>query len=59
MIALSACIFQCLRYLDKYNMPLEIKYLAVVESALRPNAKSRVGATGLWQLCTEQVKCSI
>ncbi|KAB1066504.1 LysM peptidoglycan-binding domain-containing protein [Tamlana haliotis] len=35
--------------LDKYNMPLEIKYLAVVESALKPRAKSRVGATGLWQ----------
>ena len=35
--------------LDKYNLPLEIKYLAVVESALKPCAKSRVGATGLWQ----------
>ena len=36
-------------YLDKYNIPLELKYLAIVESALKPNAKSRVGATGLWQ----------
>ncbi|MGZ5243595.1 MAG: LysM peptidoglycan-binding domain-containing protein [Bacteroidia bacterium] len=35
--------------LDKYNMPLEIKYLSVVESALNPRAVSRVGATGLWQ----------
>ena len=35
--------------LDKYNLPLEIKYLAIVESALNPRAKSRVGATGLWQ----------
>lgn len=35
--------------LDKHNIPLEIKYLAIVESALRPKAKSRVGATGLWQ----------
>jgi membrane-bound lytic murein transglycosylase D len=35
--------------LDKYNLPLEIKYLAIVESALRPTAESRVGATGLWQ----------
>lgn len=35
--------------LDKYNMPLELKYLAIVESALNPRAKSRVGATGLWQ----------
>lgn len=31
------------------NIPLEIKYLAVVESALNPRAVSRVGATGLWQ----------
>lgn len=35
--------------LDKYNLPLEIKYLAIIESALNPDAKSRVGATGLWQ----------
>lgn len=35
--------------LDKYDLPLEFKYLAVVESALRPTAKSRVGATGMWQ----------
>ncbi len=37
------------RELDNYNIPLEIKYLAIVESALKPRAKSRVGATGLWQ----------
>ena len=35
--------------LDKYDIPLEMKYLAIVESALNPRAKSRVGATGLWQ----------
>lgn len=35
--------------LAKYNVPLEIKYLAIVESALNPKAVSRVGATGLWQ----------
>lgn len=35
--------------LDNYNIPLEMKYLAIVESALKPRAKSRVGATGLWQ----------
>ena len=35
--------------LDKYNMPLELKYLAIVESALNPKAKSRAGAKGLWQ----------
>ncbi len=35
--------------LDNHNIPLEIKYLSVVESALNPRARSRVGATGLWQ----------
>ncbi|MCA1750207.1 MAG: LysM peptidoglycan-binding domain-containing protein [Flavobacteriales bacterium] len=35
--------------LDQYNIPLELKHLAVVESALNPSARSRVGATGLWQ----------
>ncbi len=35
--------------LAKYNVPLEIKYLAVVESALKPKVISRAGATGLWQ----------
>lgn len=34
---------------DRYEIPLELKYLAVVESALSPSAKSRVGAQGLWQ----------
>ena len=35
--------------LDKYDIPLEIKYLAVVESALNPSAGSKAGAKGLWQ----------
>ncbi len=35
--------------LARQNVPLEIKYLAVVESALNPKAVSRMGATGLWQ----------
>lgn len=35
--------------LDKYNMPLELKYLAMIESALNPTAGSRMGAKGLWQ----------
>jgi membrane-bound lytic murein transglycosylase D len=34
---------------DRYNIPLELKHLAVIESALIPYAKSRAGATGLWQ----------
>ncbi|MDI5894168.1 LysM peptidoglycan-binding domain-containing protein [Flavobacterium algoritolerans] len=35
--------------LAKQNVPLEIKYLAIVESALNPKAVSKMGATGLWQ----------
>ncbi len=35
--------------LDRFDMPLEIKYLAIVESALNPAAGSRMGAKGLWQ----------
>lgn len=35
--------------LDAYQLPLELKYLPVIESALNPTAVSRVGATGLWQ----------
>lgn len=36
-------------HLAKYDIPMELKYLAIVESALNPRAKSRVGASGLWQ----------
>ncbi len=36
-------------HLDKFNMPLELKYLAVIESALNPIANSPAGAKGLWQ----------
>ena len=35
--------------LAKYNIPLEMKYLAIIESALNPRAISRAGAGGLWQ----------
>jgi len=35
--------------LDRFNMPLELKYLAIVESALNASARSPMGATGLWQ----------
>ena len=35
--------------LDKEGLPLEFKYLSIIESALNPVAVSRVGATGLWQ----------
>lgn len=36
-------------YLAKYNLPLELKYLAAIESALDPTAVSKSGAVGLWQ----------
>lgn len=35
--------------LEAYQIPLELKYLPIIESALNPKAVSRVGATGLWQ----------
>jgi membrane-bound lytic murein transglycosylase D len=34
---------------DSYGLPAELKYMAIIESALNPNAVSRAGATGLWQ----------
>ncbi|HQJ81996.1 MAG TPA: transglycosylase SLT domain-containing protein [Bacteroidales bacterium] len=34
---------------DSYGIPTELKYMAIIESALNPNAVSRAGATGLWQ----------
>jgi membrane-bound lytic murein transglycosylase D len=35
--------------LAHYGLPIELKYLAVIESGLRPQVKSRAGALGLWQ----------
>ncbi len=35
--------------LEAYQLPLELKYLPIIESALNPKAVSRVGAAGLWQ----------
>lgn len=50
MLGLSAFYFPIFEeILDKYNLPIELKYLAIIESALNPRAISRVGATGLWQ----------
>ncbi|GAA4431913.1 hypothetical protein GCM10023188_19900 [Pontibacter saemangeumensis] len=37
------------KYLKKHNMPMELKYLSIVESGLNPKAQSPVGAAGLWQ----------
>ena len=49
---LSACNFYMPIFeeaLDAYGLPLELKYLPIIESALNPTAVSRAGATGLWQ----------
>lgn len=42
--------------LDRYDLPLELKYLPVIESALNPVAVSRMGATGLWQFMLQTGK---
>lgn len=50
MLGLSSYYFPMFEeILDKYNLPLELKYLPVIESALNPKALSRAGANGLWQ----------
>jgi len=49
---LSACNFYMPIFeeaLDAYGLPLELKYLPIIESALNPSAVSRAGACGLWQ----------
>ncbi len=42
--------------LDRHGLPLELKYLPVIESALNPVAVSRAGATGLWQFMLRTAK---
>lgn len=50
MLGLSNYYFPLFeRVLEAHDMPLELKYMAIIESALNPNALSRVGASGLWQ----------
>jgi len=50
VLALSKLYFPMMEQtLDRYKMPLELKYLAVVESAMNPAACSKAGARGLWQ----------
>ena len=49
---LSACNFYMPIFeeaLDAYGLPLELKYLPIIESALNPSVVSRAGASGLWQ----------
>lgn len=49
-MGLSALYFPLFEeLLDRYEIPEELKYLPIIESALNPKARSRVGATGLWQ----------
>ncbi len=45
--------------LDKYQLPLEFKYLAIIESALDPKAISTSAAGGLWAFKITQARCSI
>ena len=50
MLGISYLYFPMMeQQLDRFQIPLELKYLAIVESALNPKARSRSGATGLWQ----------
>lgn len=50
MLGLSKYYFPIFEdILDSYGVPSELKYLVVIESAFRPKAVSKAGATGLWQ----------
>jgi membrane-bound lytic murein transglycosylase D len=50
ILGLSQYYFPWMREIfDKYNVPEELIYLTIVESALNPTAVSRAGATGIWQ----------
>lgn len=50
MLGLAQLYFPMMEeLLDRYGIPLEMKYLAIIESALNPIARSPVGAGGLWQ----------
>ena len=50
MLGISSLYFPMMeQQLDRFQIPLELKYLAIVESALNPKARSSSGATGLWQ----------
>ena len=41
---------------SQYNLPDELKYVAIIESALNPTAVSRAGAKGMWQFMTKTAK---
>ena len=42
--------------LSRHGLPYELKYVPVIESALRPMARSRAGAAGLWQFMPSTAK---
>jgi membrane-bound lytic murein transglycosylase D len=44
---------------NKYGLPVELKYLAVIESGLNADAVSPVGAAGPWQLCQDSANARI
>ena len=45
----NSCFNTIEKVLEKYGVPVELKYLAVIESRLKSSATSRVGAAGIWQ----------
>ena len=50
LLALSDYYFPIFEeYLDKHSMPLELKYIPIIESSLRVDARSPAGAVGIWQ----------
>ena len=57
MLGLSSYYFPIFeKALKAYNVPAEIKYLPIIESAMNPHAISRVGATGMWQFMFSTAK---
>ncbi|MCB0793108.1 MAG: LysM peptidoglycan-binding domain-containing protein [Flavobacteriales bacterium] len=57
MLGLSQLYFPVFEdALDRHGLPTELKYLAIVESALNPAARSRAGAVGLWQFISSTGK---
>ena len=57
MLALSQYYFPIFEEIfDRYGLPKELKYMAVIESAFNPVAVSRAGAKGMWQFMYNTAK---
>lgn len=57
VLGLSAYYFPIFEEtLAKYDLPLELKYMSIIESMLNPTATSRVGAKGIWQFMYRTAK---